>query len=175
MNRKTISIFPLPISLESCRSHLRMGDDISQDDKIMIDLDGAVSIAEQYTNRDIRCKLIEIELHNCKENRLPVPTISVESIITSNGTALPSDSYKLKGNDYEALLIVNGHIGEALTVQIKVGYSADKLPGGIRSAILMLLGSLFDNESDVVVGRTVSELPISSKQLLELYKVSPYV
>ena len=54
------------------------------------------------------------------------------------------------------------------------GYSEESLPASIRAAILLILGTLFDNEADVVVGRSVAQLPLTSEKLLQPWRVHPY-
>lgn len=54
------------------------------------------------------------------------------------------------------------------------GYSEKNLPASIRAAILLILGTLFDNEADVVVGRSVAQLPLTAEKLLQPWRVHPY-
>lgn len=54
------------------------------------------------------------------------------------------------------------------------GYSEENLPASIRAAILLILGTLFDNEADVVVGRSVAQLPLTAEKLLQSWRVHPY-
>ena len=53
-------------------------------------------------------------------------------------------------------------------------FSAESLPASIRAAILLILGTLFDNEADVVVGRSVAQLPLTAEMLLQPWRVHPY-
>ena len=53
-------------------------------------------------------------------------------------------------------------------------FSAESLPASIRAAILLILGTLFDNETDVVVGRSVAQLPLTAEKLLQPWRVHPY-
>ena len=54
------------------------------------------------------------------------------------------------------------------------GYSEENLPASIRAAILLTLGTLFDNEADIVVGRSVAQLPLTAEKLLQPWRVHPY-
>lgn len=54
------------------------------------------------------------------------------------------------------------------------GYSEENLPASIRAAILLILGTLFDNEADVVVGRSVAQLPLTAEKLLQPWRIHPY-
>lgn len=53
-------------------------------------------------------------------------------------------------------------------------FSAESLPAAIRAAILLTLGTLFDNEADVLVGRSVAQLPLTAEKLLQPWRVHPY-
>lgn len=53
-------------------------------------------------------------------------------------------------------------------------YTEETLPGAVRSAVLLILGTLFDNESDALVGRSVSQLPLTAERLLQPWRVHPY-
>lgn len=98
-----------PISLETARQHLRVGDDTSLDGMIEEYLGMAFGIADDFTNR----------------------TIETE-------------------------------------------FSSDTLPPAIKAAILLILGTLFDNESDALVGRSVSQLPLTAERLLMHWRIHPY-
>ena len=53
-------------------------------------------------------------------------------------------------------------------------FSAESLPASIRAAILLILGTLFDNAADVAVGRSVAQLPLTAEKLLQPWRIHPY-
>lgn len=53
-------------------------------------------------------------------------------------------------------------------------YTSETIPPAIKSAVLLILGTLFDNESDALVGRSVSQLPLTAEKLLQPWRVHPY-
>lgn len=53
-------------------------------------------------------------------------------------------------------------------------FTAESLPPAIRAAVLLILGTLFDNESDNLVGRSVSQLSLTAEKLLQPWRVHPY-
>ena len=65
--------------------------------------------------------------------------------------------------------------GRISAVQCKyvVGYgsAASDVPEGIREAVLLIVGNLYENRQEVVVGRIATELPKSAQYLLEQYKI----
>ena len=53
-------------------------------------------------------------------------------------------------------------------------FSAESIPASIKAAVLLILGTLFDNEADVVVGRSVAQLSLTAERLLQPWRVHPY-
>lgn len=53
-------------------------------------------------------------------------------------------------------------------------YDSETLPPAVKSAVLLILGTLFDNESDIQVGRTATHLPLTAEKLLLPWRVHPY-
>lgn len=53
-------------------------------------------------------------------------------------------------------------------------FSVESIPASIKAAVLLILGTLFDNEADVVVGRSVAQLPLTAERLLQPWRVHPY-
>lgn len=65
-------------------------------------------------------------------------------------------------------------IAEDMTNRDFIEFSADTLPPAVCAAILLILGTLYDNESDNVVGRSVSELSLTAEKLLLPWRITPY-
>lgn len=61
---------------------------------------------------------------------------------------------------------------QPIEVIYKSGYndSGQQLPKTIRQAILLMVGNLYENRQDVIVGRIASELPLTAKHLLNPYR-----
>ena len=57
------------------------------------------------------------------------------------------------------------------TYVVGYGSAASDVPEGIREAVLLTIGNLYENRQDVVVGRIATELPKSAQYLLEQFKV----
>ncbi|MFI3298762.1 MAG: head-tail connector protein [Rikenellaceae bacterium] len=53
-------------------------------------------------------------------------------------------------------------------------FSAENLPPSIKAAVLLILGTLYDNESDTIIGRSVAELPLSAMTILNRWRKLPY-
>lgn len=53
-------------------------------------------------------------------------------------------------------------------------FTQETFPPAIRAAVLLILGTLFDNESDQIVGRSVNELSLTAEKLLLPWRITPY-
>lgn len=90
---------------------------------------------------------------------------AIAEVSSPDGILTPDEDYLLLADDYDAhlLLIDTGRFsGKKLHVKATEGYDAETIPPAIKAAILLLLGTLYDNESDNIVGRSVSELSLTA-------------
>ena len=53
-------------------------------------------------------------------------------------------------------------------------FTSEDLPPAIKAALLLILGTLLDNESDTVVGRSVAQIPMTAEKLLQPWRIHPY-
>ncbi len=172
----------LPVSAELARAHLRIGDDMHDHALIDAKLEMAVGIAEDMTGRRIRDRYVEFDvLLGAAEDavRLPVRTAAIAEVSSHNGILTPDEDYLLLADDYDAhLLLIDAErfSGRKFHVKATEGYDAETIPPAIKAAILLLLllGTLYDNESDNIVGRFVSELSLTAEKLLAPWRVTPY-
>lgn len=174
---KILEIREPPITLELARQHLWVGSTTHDDTLIAAKLDMAVAVAEDMTGRTIRERRVELTVvfpSDAPIARLPVPTTQIERLTVSQ-SLVPEPDYMLLMDDYEPMLIVEPqYAGEMVTVSAIIGYDKDSLPPAIKAAILLILGTLYDNESDNLVGRSVSELSLTAEKLLLPWRVTPY-
>ena len=61
--------------------------------------------------------------------------------------------------------------GGTVTIRFKAGWAVADIPKKIQQAILMLVSTFYDNDSDVVIGRLVSELPLTVERLMWSYRL----
>lgn len=174
---KVIEIRESPITLELAEQHLRVGSTTHDEKIIAAKLDMAVAVAEDMTGRIIREKRVQFDASiptDAPIVRLPVPTMRIERLAVSH-SSLPEEDYTLLADDYDPMLVMEPqYAGERITVTAIVGYDKDTIPPAIQAAILLILGTLYDNESDNLVGRTVSELSLTAEKLLLPWRVTPY-
>lgn len=167
------------IPLEEARMHLRLGDDTAFDADVRLKLDGAISIAESYLNRTLRQQdrifLLPVS------NAIVLPTVPVETLLSVaydlNGESieLEKEQYRFIQDEYRPRIVLLDEVpSDIVLVQTRCGYSHENLPPAIKMAILFLLGTLYDNESDNLVGRSVSHLPLSAERILAPWRIDPY-
>lgn len=85
------------------------------------------------------------------------------------------------GDDHSLDSLIGEYLGMAVGIasdftnrNIRDEYTEETIPPAIKSAVLLILGTLFDNESDALVGRSVSQLPLTAEKLLLPWRVHPY-
>lgn len=167
----------LPLTLELAKQHLRLGDSSHDDELVAARLEMAVAVAEDITGRIIREKVVVFDVLTADDTillRMPIHTAEVVELSAAQ-QFIPEDKYTLLNSDYEDILFVDfEYTGKRITVKAVVGYSKEAIPSAIKAAILLILGTLYDNESDNVVGRSVSELSLTAEKLLLPWRVTPY-
>ncbi len=175
---KTLGKRKLPITLELARQHLRLGDDTSNDTLVLAKLEMAVSAAEDMTGRLIRGRTVGFHVLCPAGDTILLPMPAHTAGVTElsvPGVKIPKSQYTLLPADYDPVLHIDGEYGgRRVYVKAVVGYTQTSLPPVIKAAILLLLGTLYDNESDVIVGRSVSELSLTAEKLLAPWRVTPY-
>lgn len=157
----------LPISLDQAKRHLRVGDLESDDTLILEDLEMAVSIAETYANRRFFPQTLTDTISPIDGKIYLSDIASVNAVTDSEGNEVAftaSTSALLTTVSVDATL-------DSVIIEYSVGYTSETLPGAVRAAILLILGTLYDNEADVVVGRSVSQIPMTAKSLLMPYRI----
>ena len=69
-----------------------------------------------------------------------------------------------------AIGIADDYLNRSLCTE----FTSENLPPAIKAALLLILGTLLDNEADVVVGRSVASLPMTAEKLLQPWRNHPY-
>lgn len=174
---KTLEIRESPNTLDLAKQHLRVGSTTHDDTIIAAKLDMAVAVAEDLTGRIIREKKVIFDVLipiDAPIVRLAVPTQRIERLTVSH-SCIPEKDYTLLADDYDPILVMEPHYaGQRIGVTAIVGYNKNNIPPAIKAAILLILGTLYDNESDNLVGRSVSELSLTAEKLLLPWRVTPY-
>jgi uncharacterized phiE125 gp8 family phage protein len=175
-----------PVSLTEAKNHLKV--DTTEDDTLITNLIvAATQSCEIYTNQFF----IETEVKQYCDYwddavqlyKSPVSDIVVIKYYDSTNTyqTLSASVYlsDLESEPARIALDVNQSFPtlanriNAVEVRYKVGYgdAASDVPDGIKQAILLTIGNWYGNRESVITGRTATEVPQTSKFLLDQYKI----
>jgi uncharacterized phiE125 gp8 family phage protein len=179
-----------PVSVSEAKSHLRV--DIADDDTLIGTLITAARVhVEQHVKRALVSQTWDLVLNRFPpgpEIRLPLPPLaSVTSISYTDedgGAGVVSSSDYVVDTDREPgrVVLKNGKawpaviLREAAGVRVRfvAGYgAAAAVPVPIKQAILLLVGTLYENREDTLVaqGVTVMRIPFGVEALLMPYRV----
>lgn len=161
----TKSYGEMPISEDVAFAHLRVGNTPQDAELIRTKLEEAIAIAEDYTNRYLREQTIQVMGVTNSKGWLRMPTGS--DVLSVDGS--PVWEYN---KYYDFVHIEKPNV--ELTLTAKVGFSREQFPHAIRAAVLLILGKLYEFDSDEVVGRTVGQITMSAKSILEQWRIPPY-
>ena len=144
-------------------------------------LEMVVGIAEDMTGRRIRDRYVEFDCFWAQRRmplRLPVHTAAIAEVSSPDGILTPDEDYLLLADDYNAhlLLIDAGRFSgrKAPCKKRPRGTMRRRFRRRSRRPSCFLLGTLYDNESDNIVGRSVSGSPLRRRSLLAPWRVPPY-
>lgn len=74
----------------------------------------------------------------------------------------------------EYLAMAFGIAEDVTNRPLREEFSSATLPAAIRAGVLMILGTLFDNDSDTLVGRSVAQIPLTAEKILLPWRIHPY-
>lgn len=103
-----------------------------------------------------------------------MPSQSLISLEIARAHLRVGDDHSLDTLIGEYLEMAIGYADDLTNRNLKEEFTAATLPPAIKSAILLTVGTLLDNESDALVGRSVSQLPLTAEKLLLPWRVHPY-
>jgi uncharacterized phiE125 gp8 family phage protein len=190
MNYKVITpASAFPVSLAQARTHLRLtpyGDPLEHpDDDYISDflIPSATLWVQEYLEALLSTQTIEIALSELKD-KVILPYGNVQSVssvkVLQDGLIVTVDSDVYSLNDYVKPSYVYLNTGEswpsyddvdnAIKIQYVVGYPT--VPSPILSAILLIIGHLYENRQQNVAGVTIDDLPMGVCALLQPYRVN---
>lgn len=154
------------IDLVQAKAHLRLEPGYP-DDQVEIYLSAAELSVQQFLNRKVYAS--QNDLEGALEGVLPGLEAASEAYIAAMDEALVIEDYTLRCAEieYAKQQFENAKVQ---AFEIRRGIVIND---SIKVAILLVLGNLFENREDVVVGMSVSavQLPMGSQQLLMPYRV----
>lgn len=184
-----------PITLTEAKLHLKIDSDTTDDNLITALIQAARESCENYTGRAFINQTWELTLDefpdegDSDDNYIelyPSPLSSITSIIykdldgvsqtASSSTLYEADAYSTPGRaclKYGQVWPTAQEIQNSITVTFVAGYGAagSNVPAAIRTAILMLIGHLYEHRESVNVGNMVTEMPMGVQYLLDPYRI----
>lgn len=181
-----------PLSVGEAKHHLRQ-DAAIDDDLIEGLISSARALAETYTRRVFVTQTLKYSRDLFPDGsyfNLPVPPVSSVTAFQyydSDGTLQSMDSTAyISDTDSEParICLARNHTWpvtesnrpNAVQVTFVAGYGgAVNVPKGIKSAMLLMIGSMYEYRSDTITGTIVAEVPLGAKRLLDPFCWGSYV
>jgi uncharacterized phiE125 gp8 family phage protein len=171
-----------PVTLEEAKAHLRVthGD---EDLLVISKLEGATRKCEEFCHRQLGQTQLVLQLDRLPLGRTPLamprpPLVSVQSLTYVDTAGAPqtfaipnlivdtmSEPGRLQPVFTSYWPPTQVQIA-AVTIAFTAGYAAAAFPDLLRAAILLQLGSMFENREDVVVGTISNKLALGVEDLL---------
>lgn len=183
MDYKATKGTDLAVSLEFAKAHLRV-DHTDDDDYITSLIRSAEDYCSHYTQRALlTTSVVAIKDSFEKTIELPLsPCQSIESVVylDAAGDEQTLDESKYSLNNYaepSTLVMLNGWPDtlwqfDAVKISYISGYeSADDIPTQIKQAIILIVGHYYENREESIKGTIISEIPLSSKYLLDQVRI----
>ncbi|ELR66058.1 hypothetical protein C942_00500 [Photobacterium marinum] len=157
------------ISIDEAKQHLRIFDDFDND-LILNQIEAATQWAEAFTHR----KLLPTDIHGYQETVskgevifLPFGDIS-NAEVKASGVVI-TDGFKV--NEFNnSIRFENSYFD--VEVKYTVGFSdVSEVPAPIKQAVLLIVGNLYENREDTVMGVNAAMIPFGSKNLLTTYRL----
>lgn len=175
-----------PLGLQEVKDHLRVTHS-DQDALISELIPAARRFAEGYTRRALITQTWDLLLDRFpKLIELPRPPLqSVTSIayVDATGTSQTLDAANYQIDAVSAPARVAPSYGNiwpqtyaemnVVTVRYVAGYgdAGGDVPAGIRQAMLMLIGHLYENPEATISGTIIARVPMGVEYLLDPYRV----
>lgn len=147
-----------PITLAEAKTHLRV--DGNQDDAYITAL---ITVAREHVETELR-RTLAPSTWEFITDAAPVLTLPMPPIITIESVTDEND------DDIDYTLQLDKSLKLNATGLVKVVYTAgvEEVPAAYKHAMLLIIGHLFENREEVVIGSglTASQLPMGVSNLL---------
>jgi len=178
-----------PVTLDEAKRHLRISSD-SDDLYVSALITAAREMVESFTERALISQSWEIYLDEFPtgnptyEVEMPLPPLSAVASVKYYDSddqlqTLSSDEYHVDTKRKPGRLVAVDDWPDtydrpnAVTIAFTAGYGAsgDTVPTPIKQAILLLIGEMYENREETIVGVSASQLPLTAERLLFPYRV----
>ncbi len=177
-----------PVALAEAKLHLKIDSDTTDDNLITALIVAAREQAEKYTGRALVEQVWEYYIDEFEDDEIELlhpPLMSITSItyidpdnVTQTlSTSIydadlhsePGQIYLKYGKSWPSVLDIENSI--KITYKAGYGATAASVPASIKAAILLLIGDLYENRQETIVGASVAKLPNGIQYLLDPYRV----
>lgn len=178
------------VSLAEAQAHLRVpltGSPPSHPEDAQIEamISAAREQAEKFTGRAIGAQTIEYALDGFPGSfRLPVdPVTSITSVkyVDTDGVEQTIEASNYALDDYQRpawLLPAYDYqwptpraVANSVKVRFVAGWTPSSVPVAIKQAVLLIVGHLFQNREQLIVGTIATEMPWGAERLLTPYRI----
>jgi uncharacterized phiE125 gp8 family phage protein len=167
-----------PLTLDEVKGHLRV--EHSDEDALITALIQATREAvENYTNRQLMPATYEGIADDLAHFTLPkAPFQALVSIQYTNSgdvlTALPAENYTfLEGGEPAVILVKRPADYKDVENGVKITFTAGytSVPESLKAAMKLLIGHLYENREESIIGVQANQLPKASEYLMGPYRV----
>lgn len=179
-----------PVSRAEAKTHLRIPTSETGDDNYVDALiTAATEVCEQITNRKLVTQTWDLFMNKfpyCREFEVPYPKLqSVGSItyfdVDNNAQTLNPSNYQVDNKGIVGIVRLNKDYDwpdtredklNAVTMRFTCGYgTATEVPKSIKQAILLMIGTWYENRESVVQGFVAMKVPDTIELLLASNRV----
>jgi uncharacterized phiE125 gp8 family phage protein len=110
----------------------------------------------------------------------PVQSVTVFTYVDTSGTVVPFTGYTLDGDSFPGRVVRNYGIcwpstreqRNAVKIEFKAGFgdAASGIPAALRQAMLLAIGTWYENREGINVGNIVTPLPMAFDALIAPYR-----
>ena len=171
MYTKIESQTPLAVvTLDEAKRQLNILDDSEHDLHIQMLIAGASDLAEGYTNRMLSEGVVNLVITGKQEFFLPYGEATEDAVPIVATVASDPISFSFDPIS-QIFTIDDGQIKstDKVTLTYSAGYKV--APNAAKLGVLMLISTLFMNREDSIVGLSVSDIPLGSRQILDRIKL----
>lgn len=138
-----------PVTLCEAKRHLRLENDFRDDDDYITDLiKAATTLAENYINKDIAKTSNVLRINDFYSDSIKIYEgnfLSLTSVVDENDASIGTLYQTNKHFDYFSIEWAGYIESNPLTITFNTGYEEDECPELIKSAIMIKISDLYDN------------------------------
>ena len=178
----------LPVTLDEAKLHLKVDTGTTEDALITGLIYAAQEFVENYCRTRLTTTVEELYLdqfpfeYSVNMSKWPISAITSVNYLDVNGVAQVLDSTAWRPDivskpgrvclEYARYWPIVRWVDNAVWVRYSVGFGATAatIPYGLKQALLLLVGHLYQNRSDVLINTHVENLPNGAKWIMDQYR-----